>query len=169
MVRRSVADDSYGRAPLTWSVELGEVNALPRAEHELAFVYRERHIVTDEHRFDVRRGISFGMTIISVLRNELRELMQQVTLHVRVRVLIHEDRRGGVRDIYDAYTFAHLRSGDRGAYAGCHVDGRLALVGPDGELLVVDAHRTIIRSETNSTIVGVRITRRRYFGYADVG
>src|SRR6266576_2302504 len=163
MVRRSVADDSYGRAPLTWSVELGEVDALPRAEHELAFVYRERHIVTDEHRFDVRGGISFSVTVVSVLRNELRELIQQVTLHVRVRVLVHEDRRGGVRDIYDAYTFAHLRSGDRGAYAGCHIDGRLVLVGADGELLVVDAHRTIIRPATILPACrrGVRRARRR--------
>src|SRR5436190_2064481 len=66
MVRRSVADDSYGRAPLTWSVELGEVNALPRAEHELAFVYRERHIVTDEHRFDVRAVTSTVVSRLSV-------------------------------------------------------------------------------------------------------
>src|SRR5439155_2279352 len=157
MVRRSVADDSYGRAPLTWSVELGEVNALPCAEHELAFVYRERHIVTDEHRFDVRRGISFGMTIISVLRNELRELMQQVTLHFRVCVLVHEDRRGGVRDIYDAYTFAHFGSRDRRSHARRHVDGRLTLIGAEREPLVVDAHWTIMRSTT----IRASRTRRR--------
>src|SRR5437899_10633913 len=126
MVRRSVADDSYGRAPLTRSVELGEVDALPCAEHELAFVYRKRHIVTDEHRFDVRRGISFAMTVVSVLRNELRELRQHVTLHVRVGVLVHEDRRGRVRDIYYAYTFAHFGSRDRRSHARRHVDRRLA-------------------------------------------
>lgn len=55
MVRRSVADDSYGRAALTWSIELREVHALPCAEHELAFVYRKRYIVTNDDRFDVRR------------------------------------------------------------------------------------------------------------------
>jgi len=169
MVRRSVADDSYGRAPLTWSIELGEVDALPCAEHELALVYRKRHIVTDEHRFDVRGGISFRMTVVAVLRNDLRELVQQITLHVRIGVLVHKDGRGGVRDIYHADTFAHLRSCDRRAHAGCHVDGRLALIGGERQLLVVDAHRTIIRSETNSTIVGVRVTRRRYFPHADVG
>src|SRR5712692_10771055 len=54
MVRRSVADHSYGRATIAWSVEFREVNALPRAEHELAVAYRERDVASHEHRFDVR-------------------------------------------------------------------------------------------------------------------
>src|SRR2546428_4585038 len=148
MVRRSVADDSAGRAALAWSIELGKIYALQRAEHEFAFTYRKRHIVTDEHRFDVGRCISFAMTVVSVLRNELRELRQQVTLHVRVGVLVHEDRRGRVRDIYHAYTLAHFGSRDRRSHARCHVDGRLTLIGAERELLVVDAHWTIIRSST---------------------
>src|SRR6266516_3125554 len=178
MVRRSVADDSYGRGALSWSIELSEVNALPCAEHELAFMYRKRHIVTDEHRFDVRRGISFGMTVVAVLRNELCELVQQITLHVRVGILVHEDRRGGVRDVYHAYTFAHFRSCDRRSHARRHVDGRLALVGAERDLLVVDAHGTSIRSETIRAgkaeatlppLLRTRLTRRRYFPHADVG
>ncbi len=76
MVRRSVADDSYGRASLTRSVELREVHALPCAEVERAFVYRKRHTAAHEDAFDVRRGISLRMTEVAVLRNELRELMQ---------------------------------------------------------------------------------------------
>src|SRR5687767_11384822 len=131
MVRRSVADDSYGRASLAWSIELREVHALPRTEHELALVYRKRHIVTYEDRSDVRSGISFRMTVVTFLRNDLRELIQQVALHIRVRVLVHEYRGGRVRDIYHADTFADLRSRDRCAYAGRHVDGRLALLGAD--------------------------------------
>src|SRR5687768_17182346 len=119
MVRRSVADDSYGRASLARSIELREVHALPRAEHELALVYRKRHVVTNEDRFDVRGGISFRMTVVTVLRNDLSELNQQITLHIRVRVLVHEYRRGGVRNIYHTDTFAHLRPRDRGAHAGC--------------------------------------------------
>src|SRR5688500_4045098 len=108
MVRRSVADDSYGRASLTRSIELREVHALPRAEHELAFVYRKRHIVTNEHGFDVRRRISFRMTVVTVLRNHARELEQQITLHIGVGVLVDKYRRGRVRNVYHAYTFADL-------------------------------------------------------------
>src|SRR5688500_15362031 len=126
MVRRSVADDSYGRAPRARSIELSEVHTLPCAQHELALVYRKRHVVTYEDRFDVRSGISFRMTVVTVLRNDLRELVQQITLHIRVRILVHEYRRGGVRDIYHAYTFADLRPRDRCAYARRHIDGRLA-------------------------------------------
>src|SRR6267378_4614589 len=114
MVRRSVADDSYGRASLTWPIELGEINALPRSEIQFAALYRQRHIVTDERGFDVRCGITFRMTVIAVLRHKRSEVMQQIALHIRVGVLVHEHRGGRVRDIYYAYTFAHLRPGHRG-------------------------------------------------------
>ncbi len=146
MVRRSVADDSYGRASLTWSIEFREVHTLPRAEDELAVVYRKRHIVTHKDRFDVRRRVSLRMAVIAVFRNDLRKVMKQITLHIRVSVLIDEDRGRRVRDIYDAYTFAHLRPRDRCAYAGCHVDGHLALLGADRQLFVVGTHARVIRS-----------------------
>ncbi len=140
MVRRSVADDSYGRASLTRSVELREVHALPSAELQLAFVYRKRHIATDEDAFDVRGGISLGVTVVAVLRNELRELMQQITLHIGIGILVDEHASGGVRDVYHAYTLANLRPCDRRAYARCDIDGHLALVGAHRQLLVMDAH-----------------------------
>ena len=57
------------------------------------------------------------MTVIAVLRNDLRELMKQIALHIGVGVLVHEHCRGRVRDVYHAYTFADLRPRDRGAYA----------------------------------------------------
>src|SRR3981081_782370 len=125
MVRRSVADDSYGRASLTWPIELGEVNALPRSQIQLAVLYRKRHIVTDEHRFDVCRGITFRMTVIAVLRHEFRKLMQQIALHIGVGVLVHEHGGRRVGDVYHADTLAHSRSRDRGSYARPHIDGRL--------------------------------------------
>ena len=117
MVRRSVADDSYGRAPLAWSIELREEHALPLAKNELALVYLKRHVVTYEHGIDVRSGISFRMTVVAVLRNDLRELMQQIALHIVVRVLVHKYSRGRMRDVYHAYTLAHLGAGDRSTYA----------------------------------------------------
>src|SRR5687767_4097128 len=147
MVRRSVADDSYGRAPLARSIELREVHALPRAEHELALMYRKRHVVTNKDRFDVRSGISFRMTVVTVLGNDLRELKQQIALHIRVGVLVHKYRRRGVRNIYHAYTFADLRARDRGAHARGHIHGRLALLGAERQLLVVDAHDRVVRSD----------------------
>jgi len=57
------------------------------------------------------------MAVITVLRNDLRELMQQIALHVGVRVLVHEYSRGRMRDVYDTYTLAHLGAGDRSTYA----------------------------------------------------
>ena len=162
MVRRSVADDSYGRASLTWPIELGEVNALPRTEIEFAFMHRKRYVVTDERRLYVRCGITFRMTVIAVLRHELREVMEQIALHVGVGILVHEHRGGGVRDIYHAYAFAHIRLGDRRTYARRYIDGHLPLVGAHRELLVMHAHEAIIRSEA-------RRTQRRYFAHAHLG
>src|ERR1700687_5815170 len=156
MVRRSVADDSYGRASLAWPIELGEVNALPRSEIQLAVSYRKRHIVTDEHRFDVCRGITFRMTVIAVLRHERSELMQQIALHIGVGVLVHEHRCGRVCDVYDADAVAHLRPGHRGTYARRYIDGHLALVSAHRELLVVHAHEGVVRSQACRT-------QRRYF------
>src|SRR6185503_4675587 len=84
------------------------------------------------------------MTVVAVLRDELRELMKQITLHIGVGVLIHEHCRGRVRNVYHAYTFTHLRPRDRGAYTGCHIDGHLAFIGAHRELLVVGAHGATI-------------------------
>lgn len=108
MVRRSVPDDSYGRAPLTRSIELREVHTLPRSEHELTVVYRKRHIVTHEDRFDVRRRVAFRMSVLTVLWNKGRELTKQIALHIDVGVLVHEYGRGRVCDVYHTYTFAQL-------------------------------------------------------------
>src|SRR5258706_15628028 len=106
------------------------------------------------------------MTVVAVRRHQFREMMKQITLHIGIIVLVHEDRRGRVRDVYHAYTLTHFRLRDRGAYARCHINSHLALVRADRELLVVDAHGTIIRSQAmraNCAVVGVCSTRRRYF------
>src|SRR5881409_484923 len=57
MVRRSVADDSYGRGPFARSIELGEPETLPRAELDLTVAYWKRHAVADDDRFNVRGTI----------------------------------------------------------------------------------------------------------------
>src|SRR5258706_14558917 len=103
------------------------------------------------------------MTVVAVLRDQLREMMKQITLHIRIVVLVHEYRRGRVRDVYHAYTFTHFRLRDRGAYARRHINCHFALVRAHRELLVVDAHGTIIRSEATPSVAAACCTRRRYF------
>src|SRR2546428_8742693 len=90
MVRRSVADDSYGRGPFARSIELGEVETLPRAELDLTVANRERHAVPDKDRFDVRGTISFGVRIFRIARDRSLEGSEEVFLHIGVGVLVYE-------------------------------------------------------------------------------
>src|ERR1700730_2162068 len=98
MVRRSVADDSYGRAPFAWTIELREVHTLPRAESDRTIAYRERNAVADDDRLDVRWAIPLGVVVFRIARDHPFERREDIFLHVGVRVLVYEDRRGGVRD-----------------------------------------------------------------------
>src|SRR5687767_2099592 len=54
-LRGAVSADRYGRNTRAWPVELGEVDALPPAEHQLSIAHGDGHITPDEHRLDVRR------------------------------------------------------------------------------------------------------------------
>src|SRR5437879_4745724 len=58
MVRRSVADDSYGRGPFARSIELREVETLPRAQLDRAVANRERPAVADKDRSDVSAAVA---------------------------------------------------------------------------------------------------------------
>src|SRR6476469_482389 len=98
MVRRSVADDSYGGAPFAWPIELGEVHALPCAQCDRTISYRESHAVTAERSFDVRRAISFGGVVFRAARDHPLERREEVALHIGVRVRVHEVRSGGMPD-----------------------------------------------------------------------
>src|SRR3989441_7496787 len=144
MVRRLVADDSYGRVALARTVELREVDALPRAEDELAIAHGQRHRAPDEHRFHVRGTIALRMVVARVVRDRAFEGAEHVLLHVRVGVLVHEDARGRVRDRDRTDPVADLRARDRGLHAGRDVDGLLRLRRFDRELLVPDGHLSFI-------------------------
>src|SRR5256886_10896767 len=98
MVRRSVADDSYGRAAFAWAIELGEIHALPRAECDRTVAYRECHGVPDEDRFDMSRSVSFGVFVFRITRDHPLERREKVFLDIGVRILVHQSRRGRVRD-----------------------------------------------------------------------
>src|SRR5713226_163004 len=146
MVRRSVADHSYGRATITWSVEFREVNALPCADHELAVAYRKRHSASHEYRLDVRGRISLGVAEFLVPRNKLVEEIEQVALHVGVGVLVDEQTGGRVGHADGADAVPDLRTGDRGAHASRDIDRRLARLRLDREVLVMDHGPTILRA-----------------------
>src|SRR6267142_161193 len=98
MVRRSVADDSYGRASFAWAIELREVHALPCAQCDRTVADREGHAVSDEDCFDVCGAVSFRVFVLRIARDRSLERCEEVPLHIGVRVLVHEDRRGRVRD-----------------------------------------------------------------------
>src|SRR5256712_7863701 len=144
MVRRLVADDSYGRVALARTVELREVDALPRAEDELAIAHGQRHRAPDEHRFHVRGTIALRMVVARVVRDRAFEGAEHVLLHVRVGVLVHEDARGRVRDRDRTDPVADLRARDRGLHAGRDVHGLLGLRRFHRELLVPDGHFSFI-------------------------
>ena len=59
---------------LARSVVVREVDTLPLTEHGLAVTHGERHIVAGQHTFDVRVGISLGMTELLLARHELSEV-----------------------------------------------------------------------------------------------
>src|SRR5919201_1186845 len=140
MVLTSVADDSYGRAAMSWSIELGEVDALPRAEGDLAVTHRERHRVPDEHRLHVRGTVSFGVLVPRIAGNGAFERGEEIALHVGVGVLVDEHPRGRVRDRHRDDPVGDLRTGDRGLDPRGDVDRLLALVGRHRDPLVTDAH-----------------------------
>ena len=140
MVRRSVADDSYGRGPFARSIELGEVETLPRAEPDLTVAYRKRHAVADEDRFDVRGTISFGVRVLRIARDHSLECGEQVFLHIGIGVLVYEDRRGRVPDADGDKSVTYLRARNRRLHARRDVDGLLALRARHRDLLVPDGH-----------------------------
>src|SRR5206468_5678270 len=140
MVRRSVADDSYGRGPFARSIELGEVETLPRAELDLTVAYWKRHAVADEDRFDVRGTISFGVRVLRIARDHSLECSEQVFLHIGVGVLVHEDRGGRVGDAHGDKSVTYLRARDRCLHARCDIERLLAFGRLHRDLFVPDGH-----------------------------
>src|SRR5882762_443702 len=146
MVRRSVADDSYGRAPFAWTIELGEVHALPRAQSDRTVANREAHAVADKDRFDVSRAVTFSVFVVRVARDHPLECCEQVLLHIGVRVLVHEDRRGRVRDRDGHDPVPDLRACHRCLYTRGDIDRLLAPLCLDGDRFMPGAHALATRS-----------------------
>src|SRR5438445_173914 len=149
MVRRSLADDSYGRASLPRAIELRKVNALPCPKRDLAVAHRKRDRVTDKDRLHVRRTVSFGMRVLRIARHGAFQRHEHVFLHVGVGVLVDEHRGGGVRDADCHDPIADLRARDRSLHARRDVDGLFALLRCEADLLVPNAHasrRSLTRS-----------------------
>src|SRR5438093_9662451 len=144
MVRRLVADDSYGRVPFSRTIELREVDPLPRTEHELAVAHGERHGASDDDGFHVSWAVSLGVGVPRVARHRALERREHVRLHIRVSVLVHEHRGGRVRDRDRADPVTDLRSRHRSLYSRRDVDGLLPLRGLDAELLMSHRHFSFI-------------------------
>src|SRR5882762_101220 len=98
MVRRSVADDSYGRAPFAWTIELGEVHALPRAQSDRTVANREAHAVADKDRFDVSRAVTFARVTAAFTRGVISIVSSRLfvsTVIVSCRALTRSLRAQG--------------------------------------------------------------------------
>src|SRR5437867_5075518 len=156
MVRRSVADDSYGRGPFARSIELGEVETLPPAELDLTVAYWKRHAVADDDRFDVRGTISFGVRVLRIARDHSLECGEQVFLHIGIGVLVHEDRRGRVRDADGNEPVTYLRARDRRLHARRDVDRLLAFGRLDGDPFVPDGHAVVSAASRCAAIRAMR-------------
>src|ERR1700694_5553926 len=174
MVRRSVADDSYGRASFAWAIELGEVHTLPCAQFDRTIAYRERHAVADEDRLDVSGTVPFSVLVFRIARDHSLERSEEVFLHIGVRVLVHEDRRGRVRDRDSHDPVADLRARDSRLHAGGYVDRFLAPLCLDCDGLVPHAHARLATrasasggARVGSATAGLRLIARRYFGPKD--
>src|SRR2546430_11155299 len=145
MVRRSVADDSYGRAPFAWAIELREVHALPCAQSDRTVADREGHAVADEDRFDVRGAVSFGVVVLRVARDRSLERRKEVFLHIGVRVLVDEDRRGRVCDRDGHDPVPDLRACDRRLHARGDIDRLLTPLCFNGDRFVPSGHAVATR------------------------
>src|SRR4029079_13155571 len=152
MVRRSVADDSYGGAPFAWPIELGEIHALPCAQCDSTISYREGHAVTDEHSFDVGRAISFGMFVLRIARDHAFECVQDVPLHIGVRVLVHEHRRRGMGDGHGHDPIRDLRACDRGLEPWGDIDRFLTLLRLDDDRFVPICHARTASASRSAAI-----------------
>src|SRR5438132_1078517 len=140
MVPGSVADDSYGRASFARSIELGEVNSLPRPKRELAIAHRQGHRATDQHRFHMSGTVSFGVRVLRLARNGPFERGEQVALHVGIGILVDEDAGGRMSDGDGDDAVGDLRPRDRRLHARGDVDRLLASLGRDRDALVANAH-----------------------------
>ena len=146
MVRRLIADDSNGRVTLARSVVIGEEDPLPGTKNELAVTHRKRYVVPCQHGFYVRVGISLLVPEFVVARYELSELSDQISLHIRVCVLVDEHARGRVEHRDDADAAGDLRARHRRAHARGDVGRRDLCLGRDVQGLVVNGHApTILR------------------------
>src|SRR6267378_1772856 len=140
MVRRSVADDSYGRGSFAWTVKLREIDSLPRAERDCAVAHWKGQRAPDEHRLDVRRPVAFSVRVLRVARDRSVERIEEILPDIRVRILVHEDRGSRVRDADGHDPVADLRACDRGLHARGDIDRLLAFRCDDGDLFVPNRH-----------------------------
>src|SRR2546423_12610127 len=155
MVRRSVADDSYGRAPFAGAIELGKIHTLPCAQRDGALAYREGHAVADQDRLDVSRAVSFGVFVFRSTRDHSLKRALEVFLHIGVRVLIHEDRRGRVGDAHGHDSVSDLRACDRDLHAGGDVDRFLAPLCLDGDRFVPNGHARAASASRSAAILSM--------------
>ena len=85
-----------GEAPITGSVELAEVDALPGSEYQMSTFDGHEKTRTDKGTLEVTVAIPFSMPPSLVSRSNAREAADQVRQHVRVGVLVDRHRRCGV-------------------------------------------------------------------------
>src|ERR671934_1850239 len=140
MVPGLIPDDSYGRVTFTRPIELREVDPLPGPERDRAVAYGKRHRRADQDRFHVRRAVSLGVRVRRVARDRALERGEDVLLHIRVGVFVHEHPGGRVCDRHRDDAVGDRAPRHRGFDPGGDVDRLFAPLARDGDLLVTHSH-----------------------------
>ena len=112
-----------------WAVELAQVDALPGAEEECAFVDDEGDGGAGEDGFEVGVTVSFRVEIEGfALGDEGGEFFGDVELHVGVGVFVDGEGGGGVGDKDDAEAVLDAGLGDEFGDARGDVEDFVAVV-----------------------------------------
>ena len=88
----------------------------------------------------MRRAVAFGMRVFRIARDYALEGGQEVLLHIRIGVLVDEDRRGRMCDGHGYEPITYLRARHCGLHTRRDIDRLLALVRLDGDRFVPDRH-----------------------------
>ena len=112
------------------AVELAEVDALPGAEEEFAFVDDDGNGGAGEDGFEVGAGVAFGVFVEGFgFGDEGGEFVGDVVFNVGVGVFVEGDGGGGVGDEDDAEAVLDAGLGDELGDARGDIEDFVAMLG----------------------------------------
>src|SRR5713226_6481311 len=98
--------DRHAHPAFAWAVEVGQENSLPASELQPVGAHRDGLRCPDQAGLDVGGGVAFGVPVAPFPGHQPLQRGEQVVQDIRVRILIDEDARGGMRDVDGAHAVA---------------------------------------------------------------